>query len=99
MTTMISNLLALRCLFAVAALACAAANLDAQTDAPAKVSKDPVAGTWQGALKVSGQKLELGLHVKFDGKSYVATFDSITQNTNGIPVLSFTRKGDQIVAD
>ncbi|MGK0519329.1 MAG: pimeloyl-ACP methyl ester carboxylesterase [Planctomycetota bacterium] len=99
MTTMISNLLALRCLFAVAALACAAANLAAQTDAPAKVSKDPVAGRWQGALKVSGQKLELGLHVKFDGKSYVATFDSITQNTNGIPVLSFTRKGDQIVAD
>lgn len=91
---MTSNLLAFCPSFAVAAFVCAAASLPAQDAA-----KDPVVGTWQGALKVSGQKLELGLHVKFDGKSYVATLDSITQSTNGIPVLSLTRKGDQVVAD
>lgn len=97
------KLLALRCSLAVAALACASASLPAQSDAKAKVStkgaKDPVVGTWQGALKVAGQKLELGLHVKIDGKGYAATFDSITQNTTGIPVLSLTRKGTEVVAD
>ena len=100
---MISKLLALRCSLAVAALACASASLPAQSDAKAQVStkgaKDPIVGTWQGALKVAGQKLELGLHVTIDGKGYAATFDSITQNTTGIPVLSLTRKGTEVVAD
>ena len=96
---MTSKLLALRCSLAVAALACATASLPAQSDAKADAAKDPVVGTWQGALKVSGQKLELGLHVKLDGKGYIATLDSITQNTTGIPVLSLTRKGAEVVAD
>ena len=80
--------------FIVVAFACVAATASAQD-----AVKDPVLGIWQGALKVSGQKLELGLHVKVDGDGYVATFDSITQNANGIPVASFTRKGNEVIAN
>jgi len=76
----------------------ALAGLSAAGHLPSQAA-DPVVGIWHGALKVGGQTLEMGLHVKLDGDGYVATIDSITQNARGIPVATFTRKGMDVVAD
>jgi hypothetical protein len=57
-------------------------------------------GVWEGVLETHGQQL----HVRFnftrnaDG-SITATFDSVDQNANGLPVASISRMGDTVKLD
>ena len=57
-------------------------------------------GIWEGVLDAHGQQL----HVRFnftknaDG-SIAATFDSVDQNANGLPVASISRTGDTVKLD
>jgi hypothetical protein len=57
-------------------------------------------GVWEGVLDAHGQQL----HVRFnftknaDG-SIAATFDSVDQNANGLPVASISRTGDTVKLD
>jgi len=57
-------------------------------------------GVWEGVLDANGTKL----HVRFnfirnaDG-SITATFDSVDQGANGLPVASIARTGDTVKMD
>lgn len=57
-------------------------------------------GVWEGVMEINGQSL----HVRFnftkhaDG-SVTATFDSVDQGANGLPVTSISRAGDTVKLD
>ncbi|HXM46015.1 MAG TPA: hypothetical protein VN924_32575 [Bryobacteraceae bacterium] len=57
-------------------------------------------GAWEGVLEAHGQSL----HVRFnftknaDG-SITATFDSVDQGANGLPIASIARRGDTLKLD
>jgi uncharacterized protein len=59
-----------------------------------------LAGVWEGVLETHGQQL----HVRFnftknaDG-GITATFDSVDQGANGLPVASIARTGDTVKLD
>ncbi len=59
--------------------------------------KKDIAGTWQGALSVSGVKLRLVFHIKkaSDG-SYSGTLDSIDQQANGIAMSAISLKDSKV---
>ncbi len=78
---------------ALAALA-AAAPAPGQSPTP-----DPLLGSWQGTLSVANTELEVAMHITVEGDGYAATFDSITQGAEGIPVTTLTVDGTHLVAE
>ncbi|MGD0735992.1 MAG: alpha/beta fold hydrolase [Terracidiphilus sp.] len=64
---------------------------------PLCLAQSPVAGDWLGTLNAGGTRLHLGLHIAVAAdKSLTATFDSIDQHANGIPVTTITFTGSKL---
>jgi pimeloyl-ACP methyl ester carboxylesterase len=74
-----------------------------QDDAAADAER--AAGTWQGALEVSGAELTIVFHLdradapEGDGSEWTATMDSPDQGATGIPVSKVTVDGDKVRLD
>jgi uncharacterized protein len=56
----------------------------------------PVAGNWEGMIKVQNQELRLVLHVREAEGKLTATFDSPDQYVAGMPVDNIEFKGQQL---
>jgi hypothetical protein len=56
----------------------------------------PIAGNWEGVIKVPNQELRLVLHVRESGGKLTASFDSPDQYVAGMPVDSIDLKGQQL---
>ena len=56
-----------------------------------------IAGDWQGTLNAGGTQLHLALHIAAakDGR-LTATFDSIDQGANGIPITAISLKDSKL---
>jgi hypothetical protein len=64
---------------------------------PLCLAQSPVAGDWLGTLNAGGTQLHLGLHITVVAdKSLRATFDSIDQHANGIPVTAISLTGSKL---
>jgi pimeloyl-ACP methyl ester carboxylesterase len=66
--------------------------------APFGRAQTPIAGDWQGTLNAGGVELRLALHIAAakDG-TLIATFDSIDQGVNGIPVSAISLKDSKLI--
>ena len=56
----------------------------------------PIAGNWEGVIKIQNQELRLVLHVREAAGKLTATFDSPDQYVAGMPVDSIDLKGQQL---
>jgi len=56
----------------------------------------PVAGNWEGVIKIQNQELRLVLHVREAAGKLTATFDSPDQYVAGMPVDNIDLKGQQL---
>jgi len=64
---------------------------------PLCLAQSPVAGDWLGTLNAGGTQLHIGLHITVAAdKSMTATFDSIDQHANGIPVTAISLTGSKL---
>ena len=79
-------------------LRCLLCAVSTWSAAPAQAQKDPLVGSWHGALRVGVAKLEVALHISKNGEDYRATFDSVTQGARGIPVGAVEREGAEVTA-
>jgi uncharacterized protein len=71
--------------------------LTAATLAPSSRAQTPIIGDWQGVLSTGGTQLHIVLHIAAakDG-SLAATFDSIDQGVNGVPVTAISLKASTL---
>jgi fermentation-respiration switch protein FrsA (DUF1100 family) len=65
--------------------------------APLVRAQAQIAGDWQGTLNAGGMQLHLALHIAAakDGR-LTATFDSIDQGANGIPITAISLKDSKL---
>ena len=69
----------------------------ALTPETARAQESPdVVGDWLGTIKAGAVELRVALHVKRENNKLVATFDSIDQGANGLPIDSFDVEGNAV---
>jgi hypothetical protein len=64
---------------------------------PLSRAQAQIAGDWQGTLNAGGTELRLALHIAAKEGSLTATFDSIDQGVNGVPITAISLKDSKLV--